>query len=140
MKAGLFALTLLVLPLAVSAETLVAARTVRAKSVLTAEDLATRPVEVYGGLTNMADVIGKEAKVTLYAGRPIRAGDISNPAIVERNQIITLVHQSGGMTISAAARSLGRGGPGDPIRVMNLTSRTIVNGHIRPDGKVGVPR
>lgn len=118
------------------AETLVAARTVRAQAILTPADLAVIAEAVPGTLSTPEEALGLEARTILYQGRPIRPGDIGPAAIVERNALVVLVYRSGALTITAEGRALGRGGPGDALRVMNLTSRTAVTGTVAPDGRV----
>ncbi|WP_322893035.1 MULTISPECIES: flagellar basal body P-ring formation chaperone FlgA [unclassified Yoonia] len=117
-----------------AAETLVAARTIPAQSIIGAEDLTLSPQIIPGGVTDPAAIVGMETRVALYAGRPIRPGDVIFPAIVERNQIIMLTYQSHGLAISTEGRALGRAGPGDLIRVMNLSSRATVTARIGLDG------
>lgn len=118
----------------VFADTLVATRTIPARSIIGPEDLLLRDVDVVGGISDPSIAIGKEARVAIYAGRPIRAGDISAPAIVERNQIIQLIFRHGGVSISTEGRALERAGAGDWIRVMNLSSRTSVTAQIQETG------
>ncbi|WP_293574040.1 flagellar basal body P-ring formation chaperone FlgA [Phaeobacter sp.] len=120
------------------ADILVPVRTIRAKEIVTAEDLAIKQAEVLGALSDPAEVIGKEARVALYVGRPVRAGDVGPPAIVERNDLVTIRFRQGGLIILTEGRSLGRGADGEVIRVMNLSSRTTVSGRIAPDGTVEV--
>lgn len=132
----IYILALLAMPAA--ADTLVAARTVRSHAIITPDDVAIKDVVVPGALSLMEDAIGQEARVVLYAGRPIRPGDIGPAAIVDRNQIVLLIYQSGSLQIVTDGRSLGRGGVGDSIRVMNLSSRTTVSGIIAADGSVTV--
>lgn len=119
-------------------DTLVAARTVRSRAIIGPEDVLIKDVVVAGAFDRIEDVVGQEARVTLYAGRPIRFGDIGPVSIVDRNQIVRLVYIRGGLRIATEARALGRGGVGDLIRVMNLTSRTTVTGLIGADGSVTV--
>ncbi len=122
----------------VTADTLVAARTVRSHAIITPDDIAIKDVAIPGALTIPEEAIGQEARVVLYAGRPIRPGDIGPAAIVDRNQIVRLIYKSGSLQIIADGRSLGRGGIGDYIRVMNLSSRTTVSGTVTADGSVTV--
>lgn len=119
-------------------DTLVAARTLRSHALIGPEDVLIKDVVVAGAFDRIEDVVGQEARVVLYAGRPIKFGDIGPVSIVERNQIVMLVFHSGGLRIATDARSLGRGGVGDVIRVMNLHSRTTVSGIIGADGTVTV--
>jgi len=93
-----------------------------------------RDVTIMGGLSAPSEAIGLEARVALYAGRPIRAADIGPPAVIERNQIIPLVYRRAGIVISTEGRALDRAGPGDLIRVMNLSSRATVTAQIDAAG------
>jgi flagella basal body P-ring formation protein FlgA len=119
-----------------AAETLVAARTIRAHSVLEAEDIGLIEQTVPGTLSQPEDAIGLEARTILYEGRPIRPEDLGPAATVERNALVVLVFQRGGLTITADGRALGRGAPGEMIRVMNLASRTTLTGLVDPTGRI----
>lgn len=121
-----------------TAETVVAARTIRPLAVLGPEDISIEPNDTPGALSDSGSVIGREARVAIYAGRPIRPDDIGAPAIVDRNQLVSITYSAGALQIRADGRALGRGGVGDEIRVMNLASRTTVIGRISPDGSVQV--
>lgn len=129
---------LLALAAPVSAESLVATRTIRAKTLIAPEDLTLVSAELPGALDDPAQAVGLEARVSIYAGKPVRPGDLGPPTLVERNQLVTLVFVSGGLAISAEGRALARGAEGDAVRVMNLGSRTTVTGRIGPDGAVYV--
>lgn len=121
-----------------AAETLVATRTIRAMAAIGPEDVTLVAGQIPGALSSPAEAVGLEARVVLYAGRPIRPGDVGPAATVERNGIVPLVFRRGGLTILSEGRALGRGGPGEVIPVMNLSSRTTVQGRIGPDGAVHV--
>jgi flagella basal body P-ring formation protein FlgA len=125
---------LVVLAGPIAAETLIAARTIPARSIIGPEDVLVREIDVLGALETPARAIGQEARVALYAGRPIRAADVGVPAVVERNQIITLIYRHGGILISTEGRALDRAGPGDLIRVMNISSRTTVSAQVDATG------
>lgn len=119
-----------------AAEVVVAARTIRAATVITAADLTLADGAVPGGLLHPGDAIGQEARVNLYAGRAILAADIGPPAVVGRNQIVALAYSRGPLTILAEGRALSRAGVGETVRVMNLASRSTVSGIVGPDGTV----
>ncbi|MDT8857986.1 flagellar basal body P-ring formation chaperone FlgA [Paracoccaceae bacterium Fryx2] len=131
-------LVFLLVPGLAEADSLVATRTIRAQTVLAATDMTLVAAEIPGALTDPLAAQGLEARVTLYAGRPIRPGDLGPPAIVDRNQIVPLSYQAGGLDIRTEGRALARGGVGDVVRVMNLSSRTIISGRIGADGMVWV--
>ncbi|MGO4916786.1 flagellar basal body P-ring formation chaperone FlgA [Pseudogemmobacter sp. W21_MBD1_M6] len=123
-------------PVVLHAETLIAARTVRSNTVLTADDVVVGQHSVPGALKDAGSAIGLETRVVLYAGRSIRPEDIGPVTVIDRNQVISLVFKSNGLTILAEGRALGRGGVGDTLRVMNISSRTTVTGRIAENGHV----
>lgn len=138
MKAVLLTLASLALPHPAAADTLVAARTIRSHAIIAAQDLQSIAGTVPGALTHPASAIGQEARVVLYAGRPIRPEDIGAPAVIERNQLVTLIYARGGLEIAAEGRAMGRAGVGDALRVMNQSSRTTVTGRVTEAGTVRV--
>ena len=74
----------------------------------------------------------------IYAGRPVREADLAPPALVERNQIVTLRFRRGGLAISAEGRAMGRAAEGESVRAVNLGSRLTVSGTVAADGSVHV--
>jgi flagella basal body P-ring formation protein FlgA len=122
------------------ADSIIAARTIPAKSIITDGDFIVQDVGIAGAASNPDAILGMEARVALYAGRPIRLADVGAPATVDRNQIITLFYLRDGLAISTDARALGRAGPGDRLRVMNLSSRSTVMATIGTDGAAYVQR
>ncbi|WP_282182171.1 flagellar basal body P-ring formation chaperone FlgA [Aliiroseovarius marinus] len=131
-------LTFLLMGLAApaAADTVVAAKNLRPGMIVSAMDVKLVEADIPGGFQLLEDVIGQEARVVLYAGRPVLPNDIGPPALIDRNQIVTLVYTAGSMTILAEGRSLGRGAVGDRVRVMNLSSRTTITGSVSPNGDV----
>lgn len=131
-------LTFLLMGLAApaAADTVVAAKNLRPGMIVSAMDVKLVEAEIAGGFQLLEDVIGQEARVVLYAGRPVLPNDIGPPALIDRNQIVTLVYIAGPMTILAEGRSLGRGAVGDRVRVMNLSSRTTITGSVSLSGDV----
>ncbi len=134
----LLAIIGIVLAQSAVADIIVPVRTIRAKEIIAAEDLVYKNMEAPGALDQPADIIGQEARIALYAGRPIHLGDIGAPAIVDRNDLVKIVFRQGGLEIATEGRSLGRGAEGDYVRVLNLASRTTINGRIRADGTIEV--
>lgn len=125
----------LLLATSAQADTLVAARTLRAQTIVTAADLVLRDGPAVG-LSDPAEAIGQETRVTIYAGRPLLPDDLGPPAVIERNQIVPLVYESAILRIETEARALARAGVGETIRVLNIGSRNPVTGHVQADGSV----
>ncbi|MTI01433.1 flagellar basal body P-ring formation protein FlgA [Roseibium sp. RKSG952] len=134
----LFLIALLLVPMMAHADIVVSVRTIRAKEVILASDLEIKSIDVEGAVADPGILVGQEARVALYPGRPIRAADVGPPAIVDRNDLVTLVFGRATLSITAEGRALGRGAVGERIRVMNLSSRTTITGRIRPDGQIEV--
>ena len=120
------------------AEILVPTRTIRAKEIILATDLTFKQINVAGALSDANEVVGMEARVPLYPGRPMRPSDIGPPAIIDRNDLVSLRFRRNGLTIVAEGRALGRGSEGEWIKVMNLASRNTVSGRVNADGSVEV--
>jgi len=120
------------------AESVAAVRPVRAGNVIAESDLEILDETITGTVADIAEAVGKEAKVTLYPGRPIQTTQIGPPALVDRNQLVRMVYVSGPLSIATEGRVLDRAGIGESVRVMNLTSRQTVSGVVAPDGTIEV--
>ena len=127
------------LPASAVAETLVAARTIRARTPITMGDLAITQERHSGALARAEDAVGQEARMTIYQGRPIRREDLEPAAVVERNDLVLLIYSDGVLQIRAEGRALGRGAVGDRLRIMNLASRVTITGTVLSRGEVSVP-
>lgn len=137
MKCAL-ALILTILAAPVSAEIVVATEIIRANTIIEPGVVGLKTGDVPGVHTDLESVIGKEARKAIYPGRPVRKGDIGEPALVERNQIVTLIYNANGLSIETEGRSLARGGEGERLRVMNLSSRSTITGTVLPNGNIQV--
>lgn len=128
----------LLLAVPAAAEVVVPLRTIPAQTVIAAEDLGLADATIPGAVGDPALVIGQEARVALYAGRPIRPGDLGPPAVVERNGLLPLIFRHGTLLITAEGRALDRAGAGELLRVMNTASRTTVTARLGADGAAHV--
>ena len=120
------------------ADALTSTRVIRPLAIINPGDLGVLDSKVPGALTSDSDLIGLEARITLYPGRPILPGHVGPAALVERNQPVIVIFQNHGLTISADGRALSRGAEGDLVRVMNMASRSTVSGRVLQDGSVMV--
>jgi len=126
------------LPAPLWAETVIAAGTIRGQSLIMPSDIALVPGITPGALSDPTDAIGMEAAVNLYAGRPIRPGDLRPAAIIERNSLVTIRYAHGQLMIIADGRAMDRAAAGEALRVMNLSSRTTVTATAAAPGLVTV--
>lgn len=120
------------------AESVVPTRTIRANTTISETDIALKSIQNPNAFGRISDVVGQEARTTLYAGKPIFFDDIGPPALVDRNQIVVVKFETSGLVIVTEGRSLQRGGVGDQIRIMNLDSRTTLFGQVQEDGSIRV--
>ena len=123
---------------AAAAQSVLAARTIPAQTVIRPGDLRLAPETVPGALVSLEEALGLETVTTLYAGRPVAAHDLGAPTLVDRNTIVKLVFDSAALWIETEGRVLDRGSLGDRVRVMNLSSRTIVTGEVIENGTIRV--
>lgn len=121
-----------------SAEAVVATRTIRAQEIIGSDAVRLDPADVRGAHVALEQVIGMEARVALYPGRPVMQGAVGTPALVERNQIVELSFVRNGLHIVTEGRALDRAGAGERVRVMNLSSRTTLFGTVTGAGSVRV--
>ncbi len=119
-------------------ETVVAAGTIRGATLIGPADVALVEGATPGALSDMADAVGMEARINLYPGRPIRSGDLRPPAIVERNEIVSLRYNHGGLLVITEGRALDRAAEGEALRVINLASRQTVTAVASAPGLVTV--
>lgn len=135
-----FFMALALMAQAAQADIVVATRTIRPTTVLLPSDVTIVAGTRIGTFERVEDVVGQEARVALYAGRPVLIDSIGPPALVDRNQIVALRYQNGGLTITTDGRALERGGIGDRVRIMNLSSRATLFGYVQEDGSIKVRR
>lgn len=119
-------------------ETVIAAGTIRGATLIGPADVAVIEGETPGALSDIGQAIGMEARVNLYPGRPIRPGDLRPPAIVERNEIVSLRYNYGGLLVMTEGRALDRAAQGEALRVINLASRQTITATASGPGLVTV--
>ena len=74
---------LILAPFPVLADSLVATRVIKAQTQLTAEDMTLVAMDIPGAMSDVEAAIGQETRVAIYPGRPIRAGDLGQNALIE---------------------------------------------------------
>jgi flagellar basal body P-ring formation protein FlgA len=89
-------------------------------------------------ITSFEDLVGMVPRRPLRAGEPIRQADLAKPILVEKNQIVTVIYASGGLTLQMRGRVQGNGSKGDTVRVQNLQSKRIVEGIVTGLAQVSI--
>ena len=115
-------------------------RSIEAGEIVTGKDLALVEAPLYEAhlAPVPADLIGKEAKHHLEAGKPIHNYDVGPPQLVKKGQKVFLVVRKGPMVISAVGKALTAGGAGDTVRVQNAESFALLEGEVTGAGTVQI--
>ena len=68
----------------------------------------------------------------------LKASDVTEPKVVLRNTLVTVVLRSGPMTLTVKGTSLSTAAVGEPVDVLNTVTKKILHGIARPDGAVEI--
>lgn len=82
--------------------------------------------------------IDKVATRALMAGAPLRANDLRREEIVAKGDLVTLVYESRGLTITMRGRAGDAGAMGDVISVTNPQSKRVLHGTVSGPGRISV--
>lgn len=89
-------------------------------------------------ISSEAALVGMAARRSLRPGAPLREFDIEAPSIIERGEVVSLVFQSGSLTLAARARAMESAAAGDLIRFVNLQSNRTVEAVAEGPGRARV--
>jgi flagellar basal body P-ring formation protein FlgA len=122
-------------------EAAVLTRGVEVNEVLKSSDVITerRPKNEVGNDPASRDrAVGMQARRAMHAGQALRAADLGNPDLVQRDQSITLVYDNDGIYLTVRAKALEAGTMGDQVSVMNPQSKRTVQGVVTGPAQVSV--
>ena len=106
------------------------------------EDVEVRTLRVPGlsssYIADAAQLQGRHLKRPVAAGTPLTADLLANDILVRRGQRVTLVASVGGLEVRAQGEAIQDAGPTGRVRVLNLTSRKIVEGQVESRDQVRV--
>lgn len=89
-------------------------------------------------ILDAGDLIGMAARRTIREGLPVRRAEVQRPVLVAKRSIITVLHQTRFMQLTARGRALQDGGKGDIVRVANLQSNKIIEAEVTGLNRVTV--
>ena len=84
------------------------------------------------------DAVGMAARRSIRSGKPLRNGDLMEPIIVHRDDVVAIVFERPGLVLSVRGRAVANGARGDVIAVTNLQSNRILQAEITGPGTVTV--
>lgn len=91
-----------------------------------------------GYLPTLPEAVGKRMRRPVTAGMPLTGTMLEAPVLVQRGQQVTVLAETGGVSVRIAGKALGNGAEGDRVRVQNTTSSRIVEGTVTATGIVRV--
>jgi len=124
----------------VTAEVLTIARTLERGAVIKDSDvvLERRPRAEVGreALTDRSQVVGLSLRVPKQAGNMLRAAELARPDTIARNEVVMLIYEVPGVTLSVRGKAMEGGAEGDVISVLNEQSKRTLQGVIAGPGRV----
>lgn len=84
------------------------------------------------------DLMGQAARRHLKAGRPVRLSDLQAPLAVRKGDMVTMIYEAPGVTLTAMGRAVAAGAVGDVIPVQNPQSMRTVEARVSAQGQVTV--
>ena len=107
-------------------------RTLPAGSILTPADVEMRAVTLQfansAQLPMLDQVIGQQLRRQMRQGVAVRLNDIAAPTLISRNEIVTIYLKSGAMTLTVKGQALADASRGQAVSVLNLLSKTVIQG------------
>jgi len=86
----------------------------------------------------LIQLIGKTARRTLIAGKPIALSALGSPVLVEQGQSVPMIFTLNNLTIRSVGIALQAASFGDIIRLRNVDSGVVVTGRVQQDGHVEI--
>lgn len=77
-------------------------------------------------LTARDAIVGKSARRSARAGKPLRATDLETPVAVAKNSLVTIVVKTPRMQLTAQGRALEDASRGEAVRVVNTKSKATI--------------
>ena len=96
------------------------------------------PTSTVGFATDVSQIVGKQTRRRLVAGKPIPLSSLSLPYAVRRGAVVAVLYQENGFSITASLVALADGAEGDVIEARNTVTGSVVTAKVRSDGTLAV--
>lgn len=83
-------------------------------------------------------LVGKQLQRQSRSGLMLKAVDVADPQVVQRNSVVTVYLRSGPMTLTVKGQALNNASIGQPVQVLNPVSKKILHGVAMANGSVGI--
>lgn len=115
-------------------------RTLPAGSIIGTGDVELRMVPLTyaenAGLVRVEEIVGKQLQRQTRAGVLIRPTDISNPELISRNELVTVIYREGALTLTTRGQALNAASMHQPVSVLNPMTRKVLHGTAINNGTV----
>ncbi len=91
-----------------------------------------------GTAERLDEVVGQKLRRPMAPEMPFTSADLLAPPLVEKNAPVTVVLEAPGLSLSVQGRALDSAPRGALVPVMNLASRSVVEGEVVGPGRVRV--
>ncbi len=103
------------------------------------EERRLRAERVRPGMAQRAeDVVGRQLRRPIGSAMPFVTIDLVAPVVVTKNQVVLMMLDAPGLTLTAQGRALEAAAIGEVVQVMNLASRQVVEAEAIGPGRVRV--
>lgn len=113
-----------------------------AGTILSDADLEMAPVSLAtasaGGYADIDQLVGKQLVRQARSGLMLKATDVTEPKVVTRNSLVTVIFRSGPMTLTVRGTALTTAAVGEAVDVLNTVTKKILHGVARRDGSVEI--
>lgn len=121
----------------------VPAATILPNTVITGKQIRARSFKVTatsiaGFATEASEIVGKQSRRRLFAGKPVPLSALAMPFTVRRGAVVAAVFQDNGFSIATSLVALQDGAEGDVIEARNAATGIIVLAKVKPDGTLEV--
>ncbi|KPF66294.1 hypothetical protein IP69_15190 [Bosea sp. AAP35] len=82
--------------------------------------------------------VDKVATRALMAGLPLRGSDVRREEIVAKGDLVTIIYESRGLTITMRGKAGEAGAMGDVVTVTNPQSKRVLQGTVSGPGRISV--
>lgn len=89
-------------------------------------------------LASVDQVVGMAVRRPLRPGQMLRQAELMKPQLVARNEMVTLLYQVPGISLTMRGRAIESGSEGDVVNVLNLQSKRTIQGTVSGHGHVTV--
>jgi flagellar basal body P-ring formation protein FlgA len=93
---------------------------------------------VMGFATQRSEIIGKQARRRLAAGKPIPLSALGMPRLIRKGDLVSSAYRGSGFSIVATLTALQDGGEGETIAARNTETGRIVHALVIADGTLAV--